>query len=82
MLFFIALINFAIFVMVAVNIGGDAISGKVENGRYYLSNHGKLTEVSPAVWQYSKIHAISVWITHPLGLAGAALFVTRKATNK
>jgi hypothetical protein len=69
-LFFIAFLNFTVFWIVAVSIGGDAISGRVEGGRYYLSNHGKLTEVSPRVWHYSRVHTISIWITHPLGIFG------------
>jgi hypothetical protein len=67
-IFFIAFINFAIFWVVALWIGGDAISGKVENGHYYVSNHGKLTEVSHAVWTYSQAHTISVFFTHPIGI--------------
>jgi hypothetical protein len=63
-------VNFMVFFVVALCIGGDAINGKVENGRYYLSSHGRLTEVSPRVWQYSRFHTISVWITHPLAIFG------------
>jgi hypothetical protein len=71
--FFIAIINFALFLAIAQKIGGDAINGKVQNGRYYVSEHGKLTEVSHGVWIYSQAHAISVFITHPIGLLGGAL---------
>jgi hypothetical protein len=53
-----------------LSIGGDAISGKVDGGRYYVSSRGKLTEVSSSVWHYSRAHTISVWITHPLGIVG------------
>jgi len=69
-LFFTAWLNFMIFAIVAVSIGGDAISGKAINGHYFLSNHGRLTEVSSSVWQYSRIHTIIVWITHPIGIFG------------
>jgi hypothetical protein len=69
-LFFIAWINFAVFWVVAVCIGGDAISGKAVNGHFYVSSHGKLTEVSRAVWNYSRIHTMSIWITHPIGIFG------------
>ena len=68
----IAFINFAVFWIVAVCIGGDAISGKAENGHYYVSSHGKPTEVSSRVWHYSRVHTRSVWITHPIGLLGGA----------
>jgi hypothetical protein len=69
-LFFGGLLNGIIFWHVAVYLGGNAISGKIEHGRYYLSSHGKLTEVSPAIWQYSYAHTISTWITHPLAGVG------------
>jgi len=78
--FFIAMINFAIFWLVALKIGGDAISGKVENGHYYVCEHGEYTEVSPGIWNYSKAHTISVFFTHPIGILGGALaaYATRK----
>jgi hypothetical protein len=69
-LLFIAIINSTAFWIIAVSIGGDAISGKAEGGRYYLSSHGKLTEVSSPVWHYSRVHTISVWITVPLAIFG------------
>jgi hypothetical protein len=69
-LFFVAIVNFTVFWVVGVWVGGDAISGKVQGGHYYVSSHGRLTEVSPRIWQYSRIHAMSVWITHPLGILG------------
>lgn len=70
-LFFIAILNFMTFWIVALVIGGDAVSGKVLGGHYYVSSHGKLTEVSPRVWHYSRAHTISVWVTHPVGILGA-----------
>ena len=71
-----AFLNFASFVIIAVHLGGDALNGKVENGRYFLSNHGRLTEVSADVFSYSRWHAESVFVTHALGMcAMAGLFV-------
>lgn len=72
-LFFVAITNFFVFFMVAVYIGGDAWNGKVENGHYYVANHGKYTEVSPGVWHYSRAHVVSVLITHPLGILAVAI---------
>jgi hypothetical protein len=62
----IAIPNFGIFMLVAMNIGGDAVSGSSEGGRYYVANHGVLTEVSPRVYFYSYIHALSVMVTSSL----------------
>jgi hypothetical protein len=67
-LYVIAIINFTTFWIIAVSIGGDAIQGKAEGGRYYVSDHGKMTGVSSGVWRYSRVHTISVWITHPVGI--------------
>jgi hypothetical protein len=81
-LFLIAIINFMAFWIVAGSIGGDAVSGKAEGGRYYVSNHGKLTEVSSRVWHYSRVHANSVWITHPLGIVGGGGLMVLSRTMK
>jgi len=72
-IFFAAIINFAVFMIIAVIIGGDALSGKEEGGRYYVSNHGKLTEVSRPVFMYSFYHTCSIFITHPLGIIAIIL---------
>jgi len=81
-LFFIAWINFVVFWVVAVSIGGDAISGKVEGNRYYLSNHGKLTEVSHRVWNYARAHTISTFIALPIGaFVGGGLIAYSQRTK-
>lgn len=73
-LFAIAAVNFTAFFILSLSWGGDAISGKVEDGSYYLSLKGKLTEVSERPWRMSRIHTISIWITHPLAIfVGAPL---------
>ena len=73
----VGILNFVIFLFVAIIIGGDAISGHAAAGHYYVANHGKLTEVSYLVFVYSKMHAMSVFFTHPLTLiAGIVYFVT------
>ena len=65
----IGILNFLAFAITATSLGGDAINGRPENGHYYLSSHGKTKEVSEAVYNYSRIHVYSVWITHPLAMA-------------
>jgi len=44
-LLLVAAVNFTAFFVAALALGGDAINGKAEGGRYYLSHHGKYTEV-------------------------------------
>jgi hypothetical protein len=68
----VAIVNFLLFIVISLLIGGDAINGKVEAGRYYLGNHGVYTEVNAVVFYYSKIHCLCVWITHPLAILAAA----------
>ena len=82
-LFIAAIINFASFYIIAVLIGGDAVNGKVENGKYYIANHGKYTEVSKSVFIYSRLHTYSMWVTHPVGiLAMGYLSVRGKRKGK
>ena len=66
--FFAAVINFATFWVASLCLGGDALHGKIDDGHHYLSLKGRYTEVSESVWHYSRIHTISVFVTHPLGI--------------
>jgi hypothetical protein len=72
----IALVNFFAYVGMSLYLGGDAVNGGIRNGHYLLMSHGKYTEVSQDVFDYSRWHTYSLWITHPLALA-AALWYTR-----
>jgi hypothetical protein len=69
--FVMGAMNFLVFAFVAAAIGGDALNGSVEHGRYFLHNRGVVTEVSRSVFFYSKWHAISTYITHPLAIVAA-----------
>jgi hypothetical protein len=73
--FVVGLANFAAFFTASVAIGGDALSGRVEAGRYYVSSHGQLTEVSPEVWAYSRWHAVITWATSVLATLAMAVMV-------
>jgi hypothetical protein len=64
----VAIVNFGAFVLIAESIGGDALNGHAVQGHYFLSNHGRLIEVSRATFEYSKWHAISLFVTHPLAI--------------
>jgi hypothetical protein len=74
-LFTVAWINFMWFAIETMVLGGDALNGKVEDGRYYLKLKGKYTEVSRSVWNYSYAHAVSVCVTHPVGFVGGGVLV-------
>jgi hypothetical protein len=74
----VGMLNFVVFIVVAIAIGGDALNGHEANGHYYLNSHGTDTEVSRIVFMYSKVHAMSVFITHPLALIGGAILTMRR----
>jgi hypothetical protein len=58
---------------------GDALNGYVRDGHYFLSSHGRATEVSREAWDWSRVHALSVFVTHPLALLGGAYLVFTQA---
>lgn len=71
LVFIMGLVNFAVFMAAAIYLGGDAVNGKVENGHYYLMNHGSHTEVTKAIFTYSRWHVYSVLVTHPSAIVAA-----------
>lgn len=64
----IALINFIVFAAGTVYFGGDSLSGFQADGQYFLANKRQLTQVSRAVFEYSRWQALSLLVTHPLAL--------------
>src|ERR1700744_5102614 len=81
----VAILNFAAFFIMAVYLGGDAINGMIKDGHYYLGEHGRYTEVTEAVFNYSRHQAYSVFVTHPVGMAAAWYFgrlTSPKGTGK
>lgn len=80
-LWIITIINFLVFWVVAVAIGGDALNGYHSDGHYFLKNHGQLTEVSREVFFYSEWHAISVFVSYGILFLWMAL-VRRTAVGK
>ena len=80
--FFIGIINFGAFCIIAVVLGGDAVSGHESAGKYFLANHGKLTEVSHFVFLYSRVHVYSLIVTHPLAILGGWLYDRWGKQNK
>jgi hypothetical protein len=68
----VGLLNFLIFVAGAIHLGGDAVNGEVEGGRYYLfgvraeSGRKVYVEVSKPVFTYSRRHVYSIFVIWPL----------------
>jgi hypothetical protein len=63
-----AIANFAALCVLSLALGGDALNGTIRNGHYYLGNHGNFTEVSKAVFEFSRVQTLSVFITHPMAI--------------
>lgn len=82
LLFTLAIVNFILFFIISLIIGGTAISGFVSDGHYYVKDHGKITETSSFVWYFSKIHSISVFITHPVGIIAVIFYNISKYISK
>ena len=74
-------LNFVIFWISALYLGGDALSGKAVEGHYFLGERGHLTEVSRAVFRYSQWHVRSVFVTFPIAVFCEWL-LRRKAGNR
>jgi hypothetical protein len=57
----VCLLNFAAYVITAIILGGDAWNGRIRDGHYYLAWHGRLMEVSRAVFEFSWWHTFALW---------------------
>jgi hypothetical protein len=79
-LFYVALGNFLAFAIISAFLGGTAPNGKIEDGHYYVGDHNRYTEVSKIVFEYSRIHTTSMFVTH--GLAFLAAFVSYRIERK
>jgi hypothetical protein len=52
-----------VFDIESSRLGGDAINGKIEAGRYYVGSHGRYTEVSREKYERSRWHTHLAWAT-------------------
>jgi hypothetical protein len=68
----LAAIHFALFVGTIVALGGDALTGRVEDGQYFLGNHGQFIQVGRGTWLFSAVvGGTLVYGTFPLGVLAA-----------
>ena len=65
MLIFLAItiINFLLFFLLSLMIGGTATNGQVVEGQYYVSDHGEYREVPRWIYDYSLYHFYSVVVS-------------------
>jgi hypothetical protein len=69
--------NFFWFMIESTRLGGDALNGFVRDGQYFVTSRGSATEVDRATYEWSRFHSVSVFVTHPLALAGMGYLVLR-----
>jgi hypothetical protein len=58
---YVTIVNFSAAVCGSIYLGGDALNGYANAGKYFLSWHGKHTEVSKDVFNYSRMHMLSAF---------------------
>lgn len=68
LLYWIAAANFVAFVVLWFVLGGNALNGGIEDGRYFLGSKGSRAEVSSFVFHYSVLHTLSLFVTQPIGV--------------
>jgi hypothetical protein len=79
----VAAIHFAVFVGTIVALGGDALTGRVGDGRYFLGNHGQFLEVGHGTWLFSAVVGRTlIYGTFPLGVAAALLRPRKEGSER
>jgi hypothetical protein len=73
----IGVVNFFWVVAESMALGGDAMNGYQQDGHYFLGAHGGYSEVSGAVWEWSRAHTASLLVTHPLAMVAMAYVLFR-----
>ena len=63
-------------------LGGDGLNGKIENGHYFVANHGGYTEVTRDQWWFSAIHHASIFVTGLMGMAAGAYLAVSHLNNR
>ena len=70
---FALIANWVIALLVQAWLGGDGWNGYTAEGRYFLANHGRYTETTYAVFQYTRLHSALTWGTIPLIVASSVI---------
>jgi hypothetical protein len=78
--FFTCLLNMVVFFLTSVLIGGTAQNGKLENGKFYVGEHSRYTEVSKTMYEFSRTHFLFTIITF-LPTLLAVLILRKKMPN-
>jgi len=76
------ILNFFGFFVGSMMIGGSSANGFMEDGRYFVSEHGRNTEVTEQIWNYSLWHSRSLFVTHPLAMILILILGTKWDENR
>jgi hypothetical protein len=76
-----AVMNFVATLILSDHFGGDALSGFVRDGHYFLGYKGRHFEVNRSVWNLSYYQGISMWCTHMLVFVVVAVFANSNNTK-
>jgi hypothetical protein len=60
------IVNFFLFFLISVLIGGDALKGKIEDGQYYFGDGDLARRVTYILFKYHELHSASVIYLTPL----------------
>jgi hypothetical protein len=71
----LAAVNFFAFIAGSMYLGGDALTGYVQAGKYFVCSHGSCSQVSPEVWRYSYWHATTAMYSILLVFVELATFI-------
>ena len=71
----IGVLNFSVLVVTSLGRGGSADRDASHDGHFFVSDHGKLTEVSEGTYRFSLAHSKSVFITHAMAMLGIVLLM-------
>jgi hypothetical protein len=69
---YLGMLNFLLFFLSILLLGGNALNGKVEAGHYFLGDHGYYGEVIYPVYLLNHLWSILTVVTWPLVLLAAA----------
>ncbi len=78
----ITLINFTIYTVIAIIIGGDAVNGYARDGHYFLRLGGYINEVGYPLFLYSKIHTYILITNYALFLLFMVYYYIKKGSAK
>lgn len=67
------ILNFVIFVIISMWLGGTALIGFIQNGSYYIGNHGNYTKVSNVIWYLNYIQGVLLFLLIPFPFIKAFL---------